>query len=438
MKNFISSLSSTYQNIKSKIAFYPSLFALSGLLFAFIMMYLEERGISGYLVENIPLLVVNNGDTALTILSACITGLISMMVFSFSMVMVLLNQASTNYSPRLLPGLISDHKHQIILGIYLSSILYCIFILFSIQPTGDQYQVPGFSVLVGILATVVCIYAFIYFIHTISQSIQITFILDKIYMEAKARLNKLLDREKEIPASFPDTSGWHEYYTETSGYFRDISRQNLIEFCKDKNTRLEILPVRGIFALQGKPLFRSERALTKDELETVIGYFHFAREELVSNNYVLAFKQIAEVIAKAMSPGINDPGTALNAIDYLTELLRMRMIKTDHSYISEKGTVFARERAVHFEELLYNLLASLRTYCKQDIVVVQKLAKMFIYLQKQEAKEGSYYKTLDKEAERLLLDARQSIDNKTDQDVIEKMAKELKIDLKPDSNKKLL
>lgn len=438
MKNIISNLFSAYRNIKSKIAFYPSLFALSGLLFAFIMMYLEERGISGYLVENIPLLVVNNGDTALTILSACITGLISMMVFSFSMVMVLLNQASTNYSPRLLPGLISDQKHQIILGIYLSSILYCIFILFSIQPTGDQYQIPGFSVLVGILATVTCIYAFIYFIHTISQSIQITFILDKIYGEAKVRLHKLLEREKEIPASFPDTSGWHEYYSNTSGYFRDISRHNLLEFCKNKNTRLEILPVRGMFALQGIPMFRSERALTKDELETVIGYFHFAREELVSNNYVLAFKQIAEVIAKAMSPGINDPGTALNAIDYLTELLRMRMLKTDHSYLFEEGTVHARERVVHFEELLYNLLASLRTYCKQDIVVVQKLAEMFIYLQKQEAKDKSYYRTLDKEAERLLLDARQSIDNKTDQDMIEKMAKELKIDLSQDSNKKLL
>lgn len=438
MKNLFSSLYSAYRNIKSKIAFYPSLFALMGLLFAFIMMYLEEKGISGYLVENIPLLVVNNGDTALTILSACITGLISMMVFSFSMVMVLLNQASTNYSPRLLPGLISDHKHQIILGIYLSSILYCIFILFSIQPTGDQYQVPGFSVLVGILATVVCIYAFIYFIHTISQSIQITFILDKIYMEAKQRLNVLLEREADAPANFPDTSAWQEYYTETSGYFRDISRQNMMEFCKDKKTRLEILPVRGMFALQGIPMFRSEKVLSKEELETVIGYFHFAREELVSNNYVLAFKQIAEVIAKAMSPGINDPGTALNAIDYLTELLRMRMLKTDHSLISEDGVVYARERAVHFEELLYNLLASLRTYCKQDIVVVQKLAKMFIYLQEQEAKENSYYEILNKEAERLLLDARQSIDNKTDQDVIEKMAKELKISLKPDTNKKLL
>lgn len=438
MKNLFSSLASIYRNIKSKIAFYPTLFALSGLLFAFIMLYLEERGISGYLVENIPILVVNNGDTALTILSACITGLISMMVFSFSMVMVLLNQASTNFSPRLLPGLISDHKHQIILGIYLSSILFCIFILFSIQPTGDQYQIPGFSVLVGILATVICICAFIYFIHTISQSIQITFILDKIYLTAKDRLKILLERESEHSTEFPDTSTWKEYYTETSGYFRDISRDPLLNFCKDHKTRIEILPVRGMFALQGIPLFRSEKNLSKDELKGILRYFHFAREELVSNNYVLAFKQIAEVIAKAMSPGINDPGTALNAIDYLTELLRMRMLKSDVSYISSEGKTYACERAVNFEELLYNLLASLRTYCKHDIVVVQKLGKMFSYLQEQQANESSYYHVLDREAKRLLQDAQQSIDNKADQDVIDRMAKELKIDLSQDSNKKLL
>ena len=119
MKSLFSSLYSFYHSIKSKIAFYPSVFALSGLLFAFLMMYLENRGIADYLSDNMPILVVSNGDTAHVILSACITGLISMMVFSFSMVMVLLNQASTNYSPRLLPGLISDYKHQMILGIYL-------------------------------------------------------------------------------------------------------------------------------------------------------------------------------------------------------------------------------------------------------------------------------------------------------------------------------
>ena len=352
MKMFFSSLHSFYRSIKSKIAFYPSLFALLGLIFAFLMMYLERQGISDYLVKNIPILVVKNDDTALTILSACITGLISMMVFSFSMVMVLLNQASTNFSPRLLPGLISDRKHQVILGIYLSSILYCIFILFSIQPTGDDYQVPGFSVLVGILATVVCIYAFIYFIHTISQSIQITYILDNIYDTAKKRLNLVLERDMKAKDHFPYTSEWHEYHTNQSGYFRDIKRENLLEFCRKQDTMIDILPVRGMFALQGIPLFRSKKALSEKELNTVLGNFHFAREELVSSNYVLAFKQIAEIIAKAMSPGINDPGTALNAVDYLTELLKMRMSLSDHSNISRDGTLYVRERAVKFEELL--------------------------------------------------------------------------------------
>jgi uncharacterized membrane protein len=437
MKIYFSSLYSFYRDIKSKIAFYPTLFALSGILFAFIMIYLENRGISKYLVENLPVLVLDSGDTALTILSVCITGLVSMMVFSFSMVMVLLNQASTNYSPRLLPGLISDPKHQTVLGIYLSSILYCIFILFSIQPTGDEYQVPGFSVLVGILATVICMYAFIYFIHTISQSIQITFILDKIYVAAKDRLKILLERDKEVRSAFPDTAHWHESYNDKSGYFRDIDRENILKFCRDKETMIDILPIRGIFALKGIPLFRSQKALTEDEVKQVISYFHFGREELVKNNYVLAFKQIAEVIAKAMSPGINDPGTALNAIDYLTELLMLRMLKNDYSYMCHEETPYVRERAVKFEELLYNLLASLRTYSKQDIVVVQKLGYMFIYLQQQEAKDKAYYKKLDTEAERLLLDARNSLDNKTDIDVIEKLAKKLKLNLPGKENKKL-
>lgn len=430
MKSLFSGFYSFYHKIKGKIAFYPSLFALSGLLFAFLMMFLEDRGISDYLSENIPVLVVSNGDTAHVILSACITGLISMMVFSFSMVMVLLNQASTNYSPRLLPGLISDHKHQIILGIYLSSILYCIFILFYIQPTGAEYEVPGFSVLLGVLATVICIYAFIYFIHTISQSIQITFILDDIYLSAKKRLHQVLEWDENAPDAFPETSGWYEYNNKDSGYFRDINRDKLLEFCKDKKSMIDILPVRGMFALQGIPLFRSKKALTEQEIQKVFTYFHFSREELVSTNYVLAFKQIAEVLAKAMSPGINDPGTAMNAIDYLTELLRIRMRLSDHSLICEDGKAYAQERVVKFHELLYNLIASIRTYCKNDIVVVQKIGQMFDYLQKQEAKESSYYQTLKTEAERLLYDAHHSLDNKSDQDVIRRMANNLGVKLK--------
>lgn len=350
MKSFFTRLSSFYRNIKSKIAFFPTLFALLGLLFAFLMMYLESRGISNYLVDNVPVLVLDNSDTALTILSACITGLISMMVFSFSMVMLLLNQASTNYSPRLLPGLISDKNHQIILGIYLSSILYCIFILFSIQPTGDNYQIPGFAVLLGIISTVISIYAFIYFIHNISQSIQITQILDKIYLSAKRRLNRLLENEPEYAVTLPDSSGWDEYLPKTSGYYQDLNREDLLNFCRKNDVRLEILPIKGTFVLEGIPFFKSGRELSDEQVKEVLSYFHFSRDELIETNYVFAFKQITEVIVKAMSPGINDPGTAINGIDYLTELLRLRMLKSDVDYIARDDTVYITMRTVNFDD----------------------------------------------------------------------------------------
>jgi len=120
MKTFFVRIFGFFNTIESKIAFYPTLFAFSGFLFALLMMYLEQQGISRKVMDLLPQLMVEDGDTALTVLSACLGGLISLMVFSFSMVMLLLSQASSNYSPRLLPGLISDKRHQFILGVYLA------------------------------------------------------------------------------------------------------------------------------------------------------------------------------------------------------------------------------------------------------------------------------------------------------------------------------
>ena len=427
MKDLWSNLSSVFHTIKSKIAFYPSLLAVFGFLLALIMIYVENRGISGYLMKNIPTLVVNNGDTALTILSACITGLISMMVFSFSMVMVLLNQASTNYSPRLLPGLISDKKHQVILGIYLATILYCIFIAISIQPHGEDYQVPGFSVLLGIIFTVICITAFIYFIHTISQSIQINNILDGIYQAAKKRLKYLIDDPADTKAEFPDTRNWPEYYAEKSGYFQFLNLDNLKAICDQEEIDLHVLPVKGVFVLKGIPLFKTSTKLEKETLHRIQETIVYSRAELVTLNYALAFKQITEIIVKAMSPGINDPGTAMNGIDYLTELFALRMQKNDSSVHITKNKHKIKFNVVTFNELMYSVMASLRTYCKHDIIIIQKLSIMFRYLQNQESIDDSYYAVIKKEAEALMQDAFQEVSNMEDEKLLRELSEKLKL-----------
>lgn len=423
MKELYNRLFSFFNTLESKIAFYPTLLAFLGFNLAFFMLYMEGKGISDNLIEVMPQLIVEKGDTALTIMSACIGGLISMMVFSFSMVMLLLSQASSNYSPRLLPGLISDKRHQIILGVYLATILYNIFILFAIEPNNEKYELPGIAILLGIILTIVCICAFIFFIHNISQSIQITNILQNIFKPAKIRLEKLIDSEIKNRESiaFPDTSDWYEYETNKNGYFQNIALNNLKNHCCEHDNQLHILPAKGMFILNGIPAFRSKKKLDEEQIKDILQNFNFSRGELVSDNYTLSFKQITEVIVKAMSPGINDPGTAINGIDYLTELFALRMQKRDTSYILDGDKALLKMNTINFAELLYNVTAEIRVYSKQDIVVVQKMLLMFKYLLKQPACEESYKDAIITEAKALLTDAKNTMQNERDIRQIEKL-----------------
>src|SRR5680860_39741 len=242
MKQLFSRIASSFDEVKSKMAFYPTILTFGGFLLALVMKVVENTGISQQMIDILPQLAIKSGDTARTIMSVCIGGLISMMVFSFSMVMMILSQASNNYSPRLLPGLISDKVHQIILGLYMGTIMYNIFTLFSVEPSDKEYSLPGLSILIGIGLTIFCLALFIYFIHNISQSIQINNILDRIFNTAIERLEFIIKKEKEasIPENFPNTSNWYSYSSKSSGYFQNLLVNNSMELAAEKGTRIYI------------------------------------------------------------------------------------------------------------------------------------------------------------------------------------------------------
>jgi len=402
--------------LESNIAFYPSIISLFGLLFAFFMIYLESIGISKYLVDKAPILVVNNTETARSLLTTFIAGLISIMVFSFSLVMILLNQASSNFSPRLLPGLISNRRHQIILGIYNSTLLYCIFTLVSITPHGDKYQMPGFSVLLGIVFMTLSLGAFIYFIHSISQEIQVSTIMNKIFKKSKQRLEILIDSEKHIESDFEDSSNWQSIIANTTGYMQDVNLNALSTLAEEHNLKIEIVQIKGAYVLKGIPLLKYKGELEDEQKDTLVETVTFSNSELIEDNYVLAFKQITEIALKAMSPGINDPGTCINAIDYLTELFALRMKKKDESYFfNDDDEPLIYIKTVSFKELLYNVMAALRTYCKHDVIIVQKLFLMLQYLlRKDDGLKNNYKESIIMEINNLKKDALDNHKNEAD------------------------
>jgi uncharacterized membrane protein len=195
MKTILIRLRSFFNTITGSIAFYPTFYAISAIIFALLMKWMEDLGASKYLEEVLPSLLITNVDTARNIITTLIAGGISILVFSFSMVMLLLSQAASNYSPRVLPSLISNRKHQYILGTFLASILYNIITVIGIDE--GYSQLPGFSVLLGMLIAIIALAAFVYFIHSISSSIQINNILENIYTKSADRLKLLIANENQ-------------------------------------------------------------------------------------------------------------------------------------------------------------------------------------------------------------------------------------------------
>ena len=405
--------------LKDRIAFYPTILGFLGCIFAYVMMILENNGISKYLIDFLPQLVINDGETARTILATFIGGLISIMVFSFSMVMILLNQASSNFSPRLLPGLISNTRHQIILGIYIATILYCIFILVFIEPTGDKYQLPGFSVLLSIVFMVMSLSSFIYFIHSISQEIQISNIMSSIYKSAKNKLNYFIEKEKNKDFDFPNSDDWHAHKSKNSGYLQDVSTTILAEIAEKEKSKIHIIVSKGSFVNKEQFLFKTEKELDDDVLNRIYGIFDFSRNEFIEDNYELAFKQLTEIALKSMSPGINDPGTALNAIDYISELFLLRIQKKETNITYRDDEPWILLNSIAFEDLLYKIMLSLRIYCKHDAVLMKKMLEMLTNLLEKSNNE-SYSSSIKIEIENLLIDAKAEIKNERDLDFIKK------------------
>ncbi|MGB5981940.1 MAG: DUF2254 domain-containing protein [Nonlabens sp.] len=418
-------LRSFYNAITSSIAFYPTFIAVIAVIVSLLMKFAESWGISEYLTEHAPVLAINDVDTARNLLTTFIAGGISILVFSFSMVMLLLSQAAANYSPRVLPNLISERRHQIVLGIFYATILFNIFTILGIDPSGNNYKLPSFSILMGIIVTLLALTAFIYFIHSISSSIQINNIMRDIFSLSRKRLENLIEEQNDI-TGFEQTERWHSYPTKMNGTIQNLSTTALKKLMEKTDNQMQIVPLKGSYLRTNDILFKTKNEIPNKILDEIYKNFHLSNTELVSDNYILGLKQISEIGIKAMSPGVNDPGTAVDTINYLTDLFCLRMRKNNFNVLcdSENNPVLSL-KSLSFENLIYHVLAPYRNYCKHDMSVMIKIMDMLLYLNRCEAIDDSFYAVIHKQAELCMADARSAIDNDEDLKQLDQIFKQI-------------
>ena len=178
-----------YYNVRNSLGFYPALIAVAYLVFALMISTLQFYPVNQFLYRVMPFLEKAQLSSR-AILTTLVTGIVSLTALSFSMVMVVLSFTSSTFSPKLILGLVSEKAHQVVLGNYIGTIVYCLILLLGVSGD-DSHAFAGLAVVIAAVMGVWCLVLFVYFIHHISTSIQINRIMQDIYNLTKKELIKL-------------------------------------------------------------------------------------------------------------------------------------------------------------------------------------------------------------------------------------------------------
>lgn len=430
MRKIISKLKFIYQYIISSIGFYPTLISFVFFCFALFMLYLERHGLSERMLDTmVSFMIITHGDTAGLILSSITTGIISLTVFSFTMVMLVLNQASTNFSPRVIPGLISHKSNQSVLGLYLGSLIYTLIIMVNVRSESYSESLPGFAIFLAMCFAIICLAFFVYFIHSISQTIQIGNILQEIYKMSFKRLSKEIEEDNNLKATVNyEQAEWNDLKSPRTGYLQSIDKDAILRVCREHDIVLDFNAPLGNFIVEGIPFARINKQLANENglIDKLLNHINFYREERPDLNYLYGFKHITESAVKALSPSINDPGTAKKGIEYLTALFSLRMQLTDEKVArDEEGTARIRFKHETFENLFKSTMCPIRLYGKDNPLVLIELLFMIQSLCYKAVDHQHLFPILLKEANLILSDANESVSNYGDRELINEKVKEI-------------
>ncbi|HAV13965.1 MAG TPA: hypothetical protein DCX06_10825 [Opitutae bacterium] len=248
-----------------------------------------------------------------------------------STTIVVLTLASQQYGPRLLRNFIEDRPSQFVIGSFTSCFIYSILILRSIR-SGDFIFVPHLSVLLAVLAALVCICLMIYFIHHVSVEIQVQSIMARVHRDLRAKIDHLFpshigdSNEDEIDEHRDTGEAPREaVHSVDPGYLQAIRNDLLLEATARENVVVEIKQRPGEFIFEGDLIaeidLKKNESISKDLIDEVRRSLVIGRFPTSEQDVRFPIQQLEEIAIRALSPGINDPHTALECVDYLASAM---------------------------------------------------------------------------------------------------------------------
>jgi uncharacterized membrane protein len=276
--------------------------------------------------------IQNNADGARQILTTMAAAVITVVGVVFSITIVALTLASTQFGPRMLRNFIRDRGTQHTLGAFVATFVYAILALVAIGNGAAHPFVPNISITVALLALVLDMGVLIYFINHITNSIQLPQVIASIARDLATAIGAEGWRGDshavpatslslaEIERQMVESSG--VVRTARSGYLQFVHYDTLVRIASNANAVIRLHYRPGHFLVEGHPLATVWPPDAADAVTRSLERAHLTGPyRTLAQDLSFAVDQLVEIAIRALSPAVNDTFTALTCIDWLGESL---------------------------------------------------------------------------------------------------------------------
>ncbi|MGA7522877.1 MAG: DUF2254 domain-containing protein [Acidobacteriaceae bacterium] len=266
-------------------------------------------------------------EGARSLLTTIAGSMITAATVTFSLAAVALSIASQQYGSRILRNFLRDRITQVLLGTFTSTFIYCVLVVGAIRGTSISGGfVPAVSVTAAIAFALLSLVLLIFFVHHISISIRASHIVRVIQDDLSSELPRLFPFacgepwRDSVPREELRRRGRVELAAEESDYLQSIDTGALFAVAREESAVMELLVKPGDHIVAGSPIVHLWGIDKLDDTgkRKIARAFLLCGERTAAQDIRYQFQQLTEVIVRALSPGINDPFTAIIGIDQLT------------------------------------------------------------------------------------------------------------------------
>jgi uncharacterized membrane protein len=333
-----------------------------------------------------PWVYTGGADGARSLLSTIAGSMVTVAGVGFSITIVALVLASTQFGPRLLGLFMRDLTSQGTLGIFVATFTYCVLVLRTIRgpdEVGGAF-VPQVAMTIAIAITLVSVAVLVYFFHHVAVTIQAPSLVATVAHDLDAAIDHLvttgIGRAGPAPPAetIPDAGRDGRIAAGMNGYVQVIDDASLYQLAVRRDLRIRILTRPGLFVVAANPILAvaPESALADAHVRqalrdtVIIGDIRTPEDDIE-----FSVRQLVEVALRALSPAINDPFTAMSAVDWLGAALA-RLAKEDwpprYRY-DDDGSLRVVAEIPTFGGVTHTIFSRIRHYAGTSPVVLNRL-----------------------------------------------------------------